>query len=133
MTDPLQEFETRLNAARQQSAKMSGSAQSESGMSQQDKMSFQRGMRIGCDLLAGVGLGVFLGLAIDKSFDTRPFGLLVMFIIGSAAGMWNVFRSISGYDYAVGFRRSGGETAPSNLVMSVDIAKSKKTDTQQDV
>ena len=107
MPDALKELEARLNAAQQQLSTGKDQPGLQDDMSSGDKASFQRGMRIGCDLLAGVAVGVMLGLAVDKAFDTKPWGFIILFFLGSAAGMWNVFRAVTGNGYAVGFRHAG--------------------------
>ncbi|MBL8677175.1 MAG: AtpZ/AtpI family protein [Alphaproteobacteria bacterium] len=49
---------------------------------------------IGADLVAGVFVGVGLGLLFDWMFQISPWGLISFFILGSAAGMLNVYRSL---------------------------------------
>lgn len=50
---------------------------------------------VGVELVAGVLVGVGLGLFIDWAFGTSPWGLISLFILGSAAGMLNVYRSLT--------------------------------------
>jgi ATP synthase protein I len=61
--------------------------------------------RIGTELVAGIAVGVAIGWLLDRWLDTRPWLMILFFVLGSAAGMMNVFRSVSGQGHAVGFRR----------------------------
>ena len=45
-----------------------------------------------------------LGWAIDRGFGTRPWGMIVLFFMGVAAGMLNVYRAVTGVSGAVGYR-----------------------------
>ena len=47
--------------------------------------------------------------AIDRVLGTRPFAMIVLFFLGVAAGMLNVYRAITGQGAAVGFRRPKGD------------------------
>ncbi len=51
---------------------------------------------VGVELVAGVLVGVGLGLFIDWMFETSPWGLIIFFILGSVAGMLNVYRALTG-------------------------------------
>jgi ATP synthase protein I len=45
------------------------------------------------ELLVGVGVGGFIGWALDRQLGTGPWLLVLFFILGFAAGMSNVIRS----------------------------------------
>jgi ATP synthase protein I len=53
---------------------------------------FARGLRLSSELVAGVLVGVGLGLLIDREFGTAPWGLIVFLLFGFAAGVLNVMR-----------------------------------------
>jgi len=53
---------------------------------------------VGVELVAGVFVGVGLGLFVDWLFGTSPWGLISLFILGSAAGMLNVYRALTDQD-----------------------------------
>jgi ATP synthase protein I len=63
------------------------------------------GVRIGIELVVAVVVATGLGWAIDRLFGTRPWGMIVLFFLGVAAGMLNVYRAVSGVGGAVGYRR----------------------------
>lgn len=49
---------------------------------------------VGIELVSGVIVGVGVGLFVDWMFQTSPWGLIVFFILGSVAGMLNVYRAL---------------------------------------
>jgi len=63
------------------------------------------GFRIAVDILAALAIGVGIGVLLDRWLGTTPWMLIVFFVLGSAAGIMNVFRVMGGYGYAVGFRK----------------------------
>jgi ATP synthase protein I len=63
------------------------------------------GFRIGIELVVAVVVATGLGWAIDRWFGTRPWGMIVLFFLGVAAGMLNVYRAVTGVSGAVGYRR----------------------------
>ena len=50
-------------------------------------------LRLSTDLVAAVLVGGFIGWLVDKGLGTEPFGLLLFFFLGIAAGIVNVFRT----------------------------------------
>ena len=50
-------------------------------------------MRLASDFFAGVIVGAALGWGFDQLFDTSPWGLVVLVLLGFAAGLVNVVRS----------------------------------------
>lgn len=62
-------------------------------------------LRIGVELVAALMVGVGIGLLLDHWLGTRPWMLLLFFVIGAAAGILNVFRVMAGYGYAAGYKR----------------------------
>jgi len=49
--------------------------------------------KIAVELVAGVGVGGFLGWTLDRQIGTAPWLLIVFLILGFAAGMLNVIRT----------------------------------------
>ena len=71
------------------------------------------GLRLAADLLAGLAIGVGLGLVLDYWLNTSPLMLVVFFFLGSAAGMLNVYRVATGRGFAVGYGKgTGGDAEP---------------------
>ena len=59
--------------------------------------------RVTTELVAGVVVGTFIGWALDNWFGTTPTLMVVFFFFGSAAGMMNVWRALTGRGMAAGF------------------------------
>ena len=51
-----------------------------------------RAFRMGIDLVAGVGVGLLIGIKLDGWLDTSPIFLIVFLFLGFAAGIRNVVR-----------------------------------------
>lgn len=64
--------------------------------SQEDNSGAQygKGVRMGVDLLAGAGVGIFLGYTLDKATGTSPLFLLLFLFLGFAAGVRNIMRNV---------------------------------------
>jgi ATP synthase protein I len=67
------------------------------------------GFRIGIEFVVAIGVATALGWAFDRVLGTRPFGMIVLFFLGVAAGMLSVYRAITGQGAAVGFRPRRGQ------------------------
>jgi ATP synthase protein I len=52
-----------------------------------------RGFRLSTELVAGVVVGALIGWGFDRLLSTSPWGLIVFFLLGFAAGVLNVMRS----------------------------------------
>src|SRR5271167_4292476 len=71
------------------------------------------GLRIGIELVVAIVVATGLGWAIDRWFGTRPWGMIVLFFLGVAAGMLNVYRAVTGISAPAGYRRGGEASAGS--------------------
>jgi ATP synthase protein I len=58
-----------------------------------DSSAFARGFRLATEFVAGVILGAVLGWAVDRWLGTSPWGLIVLLLLGFAAGTLTVMRS----------------------------------------
>ena len=67
------------------------------------------GLRIGIEFVVAIIVATGLGWAFDRALGTKPFAMIVMFFLGVATGMLNVYRAINGQGAAVGFRRPQGD------------------------
>ena len=50
------------------------------------------GLKISTELVAALVVGVGIGLLVDNYLGTKPFGLIIFFILGAFAGFLNVYR-----------------------------------------
>ena len=53
---------------------------------------FGKIMKVVVEIVAAMAVGLGIGLLIDNYFNTRPIFTLIFFLLGSAAGILNVFR-----------------------------------------
>ena len=68
------------------------------------------GLRVGLELVVALVLSVALGWAIDSWLGTRPWVTIALAVLGFAAGLVNVYRTLTGLGMAMGYRR--GEATP---------------------
>jgi ATP synthase protein I len=53
------------------------------------------GLRAGSEFVSAVVVGLGIGWVLDRALGTNPAFLIVFFLIGVAAGIWNVIRLTS--------------------------------------
>jgi ATP synthase protein I len=53
------------------------------------------GLRAGSEFVSAVIIGLGIGWVLDRTLHTNPAFLIVFFLIGFAAGIWNVIRLTS--------------------------------------
>jgi len=63
------------------------------------------GYRVGLELVVAVVVGTGMGWAIDRALGTKPFGLIVFFVLGAGAGLLVVWRALTGMKNEVGFQQ----------------------------
>jgi ATP synthase protein I len=64
--------------------------QTKNGFSPESNLGFA--LRLGTEFISGILVGLLMGYAIDQIWNTQPWGLIIMVILGAAAGMLNIFR-----------------------------------------
>jgi ATP synthase protein I len=62
-------------------------------MRQREMSGMSRGFRLASEFVAAIFVGAGLGLLVDYFLPTRPWGLLVLMMLGFAAGVLNVIRA----------------------------------------
>jgi ATP synthase protein I len=67
------------------------------------------GLRIAVELVAALCVGLALGWLFDRALGTRPWGLIIFFFLGAAAGMLNVFRAAKSVAYGSSLPPSGND------------------------
>lgn len=107
--NPLKDLENRLRAARAEQDKGKTSSKSKDDGSQPGS-GLGLAFRITADIVAALAVGIVIGVLLDRWLGTTPWLLIVFFIFGGAAGVLNVFRTMEGYGYAAGYRKT--ETPP---------------------
>lgn len=68
--------------------------------------------RVLVEMIAGVGVGGFLGWWLDTWFETRPILLVVMLVLGFAAGGMNTYRAIRAYNAGLAGKTQDGPDRP---------------------
>lgn len=54
--------------------------------------------RIGFDFMGAVIGSAILGVVLDRAFGTKPWGVVVLVIVGFIVGIMNVWRALSSRD-----------------------------------
>ena len=65
------------------------------------------GMRIAVEMAAAIGIGVAIGVLLDRWLGTTPWLLLLFFVIGFAAAILNVYRTAQELDRKAKARKAG--------------------------
>lgn len=73
-------------------------------------------VRVSSDFIAAIFVGAVLGWGIDKLAGTAPFGLVVLLLLGFAAGVLNVMRTL-------GLVRQAPGSGPSTLARRRDTGE----------
>ena len=59
--------------------------------------------RIATELLEGQIVGAGIGLMMDNWLNTKPLFLIVFFILGGIAGIYNLWRQLNGQGLKLGY------------------------------
>ena len=59
--------------------------------------------RVATELVAGLIIGTGLGLLIDNWLETKPLFLIIFFFLGAFAGIYNLWRQLSGNGLKIGY------------------------------
>lgn len=51
-------------------------------------------LKSGTEMMAGVGVGAFVGFYLDDFFGTRPWLMIVFILLGFAGGVVNLYRAV---------------------------------------
>jgi ATP synthase protein I len=94
---PLEEFSSRLEAARKAADPNAESPQATRGRA------MGKGFRLASELLAAMIVGPGLGLLADRAFGVSPWGLMIGIFVGFAAGVRNVAKAM---------KDAGGQSDP---------------------
>jgi len=101
--DPLRGLGERLDKARAARVPPPSSPQEGTGAA------LALGWRVGLELVIAIGVAVLIGWAMDRWLGTRPWGMIGFFFLGVAAGMVNVYRTVTGMGMAMGYRSGGAD------------------------
>ena len=102
-SDALARLSERLDKARAQNSERPAS---ETGANAGSQQALGIGFRIGIEFVVAIVVATGVGWAFDHVLGTKPFVMIIMFFLGVATGMYNVYRAITGQGGAVGFRQT---------------------------
>jgi ATP synthase protein I len=93
-------FEDRLSAARRKQGleaprQDEAAANAGVGLSASQGSALGMGMRVGIELVSALAVAVAIGWFLDGWLGTRPWLLMLFFVLGGAAGVANVWRLVS--------------------------------------
>ncbi len=83
------DLEARIARARGQRTAQAAAEQTRQG----DMSGMSRGLRLASEFVAAILVGAGLGWVIDSVLPTRPWGMLILLLLGFAAGVLNVIRA----------------------------------------
>ena len=106
--DPLARLGERLDRARAKRGGEGAAGPDDAAGQGDGQQGAGLGLRIGVEFVVAVVVATGLGWALDRWLGTRPWGTIVLFFLGVAAGMLSVYRAIAGIKMAVGYRRLDG-------------------------
>ena len=66
-------------------------------------------LRVGVELFSAILVGIIIGILLDKYFNTSPLFLFIFLLLGSFAGLLNVYRTVKRLGFEVGFKKKNGK------------------------
>jgi ATP synthase protein I len=84
---PKDQFKTRLEIAKKKISKKNLYNKND------NPSSIGTAFKLSTELVAAVTVGTIIGFIFDKTFDTKPWFILIFFFVGVVAGITNVIRS----------------------------------------
>ena len=79
-------FKTRLRIAKKEILKKNFNENEKRGLF------MGSAFRLGTELVAAVAVGTIIGFILDNWFDTKPWFIIIFFLIGVIAGILNVIK-----------------------------------------
>ena len=84
---PKDPFKTRLEIAKKRASKR------DFNYKKDNQTSIGNAFKLSTELVAAVAVGTIIGFILDKTFDTKPWLILIFFFVGVVAGITNVVKS----------------------------------------
>ena len=101
-TRSLKDLGKRLDAARSRGDRTAGKVTKAGG---NPTSGLGMAMRVSVELVSAFGVGFGIGWYLDKTFETKPWFMLVFMLIGACAGFLNTYRVVRGYGLAAGYKQ----------------------------
>ena len=96
MKKKLKEFNKRLGNLKKLNSKIKN---------QKKNKDFGVYLKSGVELVSAIIVALVIGLFLDNYFQSKPIFLFIFLILGFAAGIMNVFRSVKKLGFEVGFKK----------------------------
>ncbi len=77
-----------------------------------ERTNFGMAVRVSSDFIAAIFVGGALGWFLDSVAGTSPFGLVILLLLGFAAGVLNVMRTLGLVAMPTGFQSGGRQAQP---------------------
>ena len=81
------QFKTRLEIAKKKASKKNMNNK------RHNSTPIGAAFKLSTELVSAVAVGTIIGFILDKTFDTKPWLILIFFFVGVVAGMTNVIKS----------------------------------------
>ena len=62
-------------------------------------------LKSGVEIVSAIIVALVIGVFLDNYFQSKPIFLIIFLILGFAAGILNVFRSVKKLGFEVGFKK----------------------------
>ncbi|HTI86380.1 MAG TPA: AtpZ/AtpI family protein [Alphaproteobacteria bacterium] len=97
----LEDLDARLRAVQERVDSRANGGKKDNG---QPMSGLGLAFRVGIELVSALAVGVGIGWLLDRWLGTKPWLMVVFFFLGSAAGVLNVWRAMSGIGPGPGYR-----------------------------
>ena len=98
MKKKLKDFNKRLSDLKKLNSKIKNKEKNK------DFKDFGVYLKSGVELVSAIIVALLIGLFLDNYFQSKPIFLFIFLILGFAAGIMNVFRSVKKLGFEVGFK-----------------------------
>ena len=99
MKKKLKDFKKRLGNLKKLNSKIKNQKKNK------DFKDFGVYLKSGVELVSSIVVALVIGLFLDNYFQSKPIFLIIFLILGFAAGIMNVYRSVKKLGFEVGFKK----------------------------
>ena len=99
MKKKLKDFKKRLGNLKKLNSKIKNKKK------KKDFKNFGIYLKSGVELVSAIIVALVIGLFLNNYFQSKPIFLFIFLILGFAAGIMNVFRSVKNLGFEVGFKK----------------------------
>jgi len=107
----LNELDAKIKAARANSQRKNKGKNAVGDGTAANSQGISFAFRLGTELVASLVVGVGFGMLLDYWLDTKPWFLIVFFLLGAGSGISSVYRAASGIDMSIGYSNNGKENS----------------------